>query len=128
MYITRNELDEALERHLKPIREALGLIREGEQQMSETGAALEAEIAKLDTDQVAENEAIVNAGNAITAAGTKFTELKTQIEGLQSSGVLTEEQATALLAKATEVDGHIEEGTTQLTEHVAALNEDATAA
>ena len=92
------------------------------------GQALEAEIAKIDTDEQTELAAIVAGGEAVTAAGTKFSELKAQIEGLKTSGALSDADAEALLAKASEVDGHIGTATTELTAHVTQLNEESAAA
>jgi chromosome segregation ATPase len=92
-----------------------------EESMSEAAEALTAEITQLGTDVAADNAAIVSAGEAVAAAGTEFTSLKTEIEGLQVGAPLTEEQITALTAKATEADTQLTTGTTALTEHVATL-------
>lgn len=99
----------------------LGIIQQEETEMSEAAEALTAEITQLDADVAADNEAIVKAGNAIAAAGTEFTSLKQEIEGLQAGVPLTEEQITALTAKATEADAQLTAGTSSLTEHVTSL-------
>ena len=95
--------------------------------MDAAGEALQNEIEKLDTDVVADNEAVVKGGEAVASAGTKFTELKALIEK-QATGALTDEEAQKLTSLAGEVDTHLGEATTQLTEHVKQLGEEAAAA
>lgn len=99
-----------------------------EEQMNEAAQALEAEIAKVETDEQGQTAAIVAGGEAIAGASAKFGELKTEIEGLQAGSTLSQEQIESLTAKATETDTQITEGATQLTTHVAQLNEAAAAA
>jgi chromosome segregation ATPase len=103
------------------ILQKLGVVIHEENEMSEAAEALTAEITQLGTDVAADNAAIVTAGEAVAAAGTEFTSLKTEIEGLQAGVPLTEEQITALTAKATEADTQLTTGTAALTEHVQAL-------
>jgi chromosome segregation ATPase len=106
------------------ILQKLGVVIQEENEMSEAAEALTAEITQLGTDVAADNAAIVTAGEAVAAAGTEFTSLKTEIEGLQAGVPLTEEQITALTAKATEADTQLTTGTTALTEHVSSLTAD----
>lgn len=127
MYITKRELDQALERHLRPIYKALGLIQQEAEMADATGQALEAEIAQINTDEQTELAEIKTGGEAIVAAGTKFTELK-ELLAKQATGALSDDEAQRLDALATEVDTHLQEGTSALTEHVKALNEEAAAA
>lgn len=110
------------------ILQKLGAVIQEENEMSEAAEALTAKITQLGTDVAADNAAIVSAGEAVAAAGTEFTSLKTEIEGLQAGVPLTEEQITALTAKATEADTQLTTGTTALTEHVATLGADTASA
>jgi predicted S18 family serine protease len=120
-------LDSTLERHLWPIKRALRLIGQEEHHMDQTGEALQQEIAKLGEDVAADNAAIVAGGEAVASAATKFAELKGLLEK-QAQGALSDDEATQLTALASEVDEHLGEGTTQLTQHVAELNEASSAA
>lgn len=96
--------------------------------MDAAGEALKAEIAQLDEDVAADNEAVVAGGTAIVVAGEKFAELKTQIEGLSAGQPLTDEEIEQLTAAAGEVDTHVGEATTSLTSHVQQLGEETSAA
>ena len=119
---------ERIERKLDLLLLAAGIEIKLEVHMDAAGQALEAEVAKIDADEQTELAQIQAGGEAVVAAGTKFSELKAQIESLKNSGALSDTEAEALLTKANEVDEHIGTATTELTAHVAQLNEESAAA
>ena len=97
------------------------------EQMDAAGEALQAELQKVDTEEQETLAEVKAGGEAIVAAGTKFTELK-ELLAKQAGGALSDEEAAKLTTLADEVGTHIGEATTQLTEHVKQLNEEAAAA
>lgn len=116
-----------IEAKLDALLKAAGTEIKLEEKMDATAEELQATLATLTADAAAENEAIVNVGNAVANAGTKFTELKGQIEGLQAGVPLTDEQIQALNAAAaavhtanTEANGHLVEAANKLGEETAA--------
>jgi outer membrane murein-binding lipoprotein Lpp len=125
--ISKHELEAILDRKLKPIYDALGVIQQEVDKMDAAGEALQHEIDQLDADVKADNEAVVAGGEAVAAAGTKFAELKALLEK-QATGALSDEEATQLTTLAGEVDGHLTSASTELQAHVKTLNEEAAAA
>lgn len=128
IHITKRELEEVLDRKLRPIYRALGLLTQEVTQMDAAGEALKQKIEGLDADVVADNEAVVKGATAIASAGAKFAELKALLEKQASGGALSDEEAQALSTLSDEVGTHLGEATTSLDEHVTELEGDTSAA
>jgi methyl-accepting chemotaxis protein len=127
IHMTRHEFEEVLDRKLRPIERALGLLNREVNQMDATGEALKAAVEQLSGEVQSENEEIVNVATAVTSAGSKFEELKALVEK-QTSGALSDEEAEQLSTLLGEVGGHISTATTELTSHVQTLEQDTSAA
>jgi hypothetical protein len=125
--VTRREFEEILDRKLRPIRHALGLLQQEEQNMAVTGAELTTKIEGLATEVTEDNEDVVQLGTAVASAETKFGELKELVEK-QAQGVLTPEEAEKLNTLLGEVGTHLGEATTSAHAQVTALEADTTAA
>lgn len=96
--------------------------------MDAAGEALNTAITGLTAEVATDNEAVVNAGNAVAAAGTKFAELKAAVEKAVAGGALSDEEAAALTTASDATGASLTTATTALTEHVTTLSADTASA